>query len=84
MELAPVILLPVEFQAPDHLLGDLVAAIQLVASGVARRVVLTGLPGVESVAAEALVHAQAAHVRFALTRSSAKDAPSVVVGPLEA
>jgi len=84
VEPSRITLLPVDFQAPDHLLGDLDAAIALVASGAARRVVLAGLAGVESVAAEALVHAQAAHVRFTLARSSLAEVPSVVVGPLEA
>jgi transposase len=79
-----VIRLPVEYQAPDLTLADLTAAIELVASGGARRVVLAGLPGVETVAAAALAHAQAAHVRFALSRDDGMGVPSVVVGPLEA
>jgi hypothetical protein len=84
VETSRVILLPVEYQAADHVLGDLVAAIELVACGGARRVVLAGLPGVEAVAGEALGYAQAAHVRFRLARSEGSTAPDIVVGPLEA
>jgi hypothetical protein len=81
---ARVVRLPVEFQAADHVLADLLAAIELVAGGGARRVVLAGLPGVESVAAEALACARAAHVAFSLGRAPDAEAPTVVVGPLEA
>ncbi len=83
MEPSRVVRLPVDFQAPDHLLGDMIAAIDLVASGVARRVVLAGLQGVEAVAAQALLVAQAEHVRFSLARTNATDMPAVIVGPVE-
>lgn len=79
-----MIRLPVEHQASEHVLADLVAAIELVASGAARRVVLAGLPGVEAVAAEALAYAQAAHVAFSLRRAPGSEAPAVVIGSLEA
>jgi len=79
-----VIRLPVEYQASDRVLAELVAAIELVAGGGARRVVLSGLPGVEAVAADVLGRAQAAHVAFSLRRTSGSQAPAVVVGPLEA
>ena len=84
METPRLIHLPVEHQAADHVLADLVAAIELVAGGGARRVVLAGLPGVEAVAAEALGYAQAAHVAFSLSRTPGTPVPAVVVGPLEA
>jgi hypothetical protein len=83
VEPSRVVRLPVDFQAPDHLLGDMIAAIDLVASGVARRVVLGGLRGVESVAADALLAAQAQHVRFSLARTEAHGVPAVIVGPVE-
>jgi hypothetical protein len=76
--------LPVEHQAADHLLADVVAAIELVADGVAQRVVLSGMPGIQAVAAEALACAQAAHVGFALRRSTGGQEPAVVVGPRRA
>lgn len=84
VETTRVIRLPVERQAADHVLSDLVAAIELVASGSARRVVLAGIPGIEAVAGEAIPYAQAAHVGFALRRSSGGQEPAIVVGPLEA
>ena len=40
-----MIRLPVAYQAAEHALADLVAAIELVASGQARRVVISGIPG---------------------------------------
>jgi hypothetical protein len=84
VETTRVIRLPVEHQAADHVLADLVAAIELVAGGGARRVVLAGIPGIEAVAGEAIPYAQAAHVGFALRRSPGGQEPAVVVGPREA
>jgi hypothetical protein len=83
VEAPNVISLPVAVAASDHALADLVSAIELVASGQARRVVLSGIAGVEEVAAEALVCAQAAHVEFRLQRTRPAR-PAVVVGPVEA
>jgi hypothetical protein len=82
VQTADVIRLPVAYQAAEHALAELVAAIELVASGRARRVTVSGIPGVDSVASEALLDAQAAHVAFCLRRSPGH-APAVVVGPLE-
>jgi hypothetical protein len=83
VEAPNVISLPVAVAASDHALADLVSAIELVATGRARRVVLAGIPGVEEVAAEALVCAQAAHVAFRLQRTP-PTRTAVVVGPREA
>lgn len=55
--------------APDDLALDLqevVAAIELVAGGVARRVRISGLRGPEAVAGVAVARAQEAGVRFVL------------------
>jgi hypothetical protein len=65
----------------EHTLFDIVAAIDLVATGGAVRVVLASLPGPERVAAEALAHAQAAGVAFRLDRGAGRCPPCVVVGP---
>ena len=66
------------------MLLDIVAAIDLVAAGAARRVVLSCLPGVESVAGAALSYAQSMQVHFTIARHGEADPPSVVVGPVEA
>ena len=58
------------------------AAIKLVARGAATRVVVSGLPDVESIAASGLAEAQAAGVAFSLARDPATGAIRVVVGPL--
>jgi hypothetical protein len=68
----------------ERTLLDIVAAIELVAAGGARRVVLSSLPDPELVAVEALAHAQAAGVRFSLSRGPEGGLPAVVVGPVEA
>jgi hypothetical protein len=67
----------------EHELAEVAAATQLVARGVARRIVLTGFFEVEAVAGMALVIAQAAGVRFALERH-AEGSVAVVIGPREA
>ena len=67
----------------DRTLRDLVAAIDLVAGGGARRVVLSNLPDLELVAAEALAHAQGAGLPFSLSRGAAGARPAAVVGPIE-
>lgn len=79
-----MIRLPVEHSIGlDHILVDIVAAIELVALGGATRVVLVGLPNPEAVAADALAHAQRAGVRFALAPHEG-GGTSVVIGPVEA
>jgi len=77
-------LLPVAVPlAADRVLTELYAAIELVARGVATRVHVTGLGCLDEVAAQALVRAQAAGVRFALTRDQ-PDTVTAIVGPREA
>jgi hypothetical protein len=77
-------LLPVAVPlAADRALDELLAAIELVARGVATRVHVTGLAGVDEVAAQALVRAQLAGVRFTLTRDQ-PDTVTAIVGPREA
>ena len=76
-------LLPVAVaMATDRALAELLAAIELVASGMARRVHVTGLAGLDEVAAQALVRAQLAGVRFTLTRDR-PDTVTAIVGPRE-
>lgn len=65
----------------EDLLEELSGAIDLVASGAVRTIVLAAFPGVESVAAGALAHAQAAGVRLALSRDG--EAVTVHIGPRE-
>jgi hypothetical protein len=77
-------LLPVAVPpAADRALAELFAAIELVARGVATRVHVTGLAGLDEVAAQALVRAQLAGVRFTLTRDQ-PDTVTAIVGPREA
>lgn len=64
----------------DRALAELFAAIELVASGIATRVHVTGLSGLDEVAAQALVRAQQAGVRFTLTRDQ-PDTVTAIVGP---
>ncbi|OGO51822.1 MAG: hypothetical protein A2V84_12215 [Chloroflexi bacterium RBG_16_70_13] len=74
-------LLPVAVPiAADRALGELIAAIELVAYGVAIRVHVTGLAGLDEVAAQGLVRAQLAGVRFTLTREQ-PDTVTAIVGP---
>ena len=63
---------------------EISAAIALVARRAATRVVVVGLQDPAAIAAAGLAEAQAAGVRFALTRDSATGAISVAIGPLEA
>jgi hypothetical protein len=60
---------------------ELSAAIELVAAGRARRVLLSGLPDVEAAAAEALARAQREDVAFGLRRDAASGSITVVIGP---
>jgi hypothetical protein len=83
MEASRVIPLPGSRLVPGRLAGDLRSAIELVAAGAARRVVLAGIPGIEEIAPEALAWAQGAHVAFRLVRSPGA-LPTAIVGPLEA
>lgn len=64
-------------------LADVAAAIQLVASGGARRVTLSGLRRSDAIAPDALAFAQAAGVRFALQRPHRNGLATIVVGPVE-
>jgi hypothetical protein len=76
-------LLPVAFPlAADRALAELLAAIQLVARGAATRVHVTGLAGLDDVAAQALVRAQLAGVRFTLARDQ-PDTVTAIIGPRE-
>jgi hypothetical protein len=65
----------------EDLLEELYGAIDLVASGAARKIVLAAFPGIADVAAEALARAQAAGVQFALSRDG--EAVTVHIGPRE-
>jgi hypothetical protein len=67
----------------DRELADVAVAIQLVATGGARRVTLSGLRRSEEIAPEALALAQAAGVRFAVQRDERSGLPTIVVGPTE-
>jgi len=62
---------------------EIEAAIALVESHAARRVRLTALPFVETVAAVGLARARAAGVAFAVERSTRAGVATVTVGPLE-
>ena len=65
----------------EDLLEELYGAIELVASGAARKIVLAAFPGIEDVAAGALARAQRAGVRFAVSRDG--EAVTVHIGPRE-
>jgi intracellular sulfur oxidation DsrE/DsrF family protein len=83
MESTRPIRLPAAVEASrERVQVEISAAIELVVRGAATRVVVAGLRDVESIAADALARAQAAGVRFNLTRDAATGAISVVVGPL--
>ena len=61
---------------------EIATAIELVARGAARRVIVSGLRDAASLAPEALVSAQAERVAFSLSRDPETGAISIVVGPL--
>jgi hypothetical protein len=65
-------------------LAEIDAAIALVATGAARRVRLTALPFVESVAGLGLSHARAAGMSFLFERPERTGVVTVTIGPLEA
>ena len=82
MDSPHVIRLPsARHRASADLLEELNGAIDLVASGVVRGIVLAAFPGVEEVASGALAHAQGAGVAFALSRDG--EAVTVHIGPRE-
>jgi hypothetical protein len=68
----------------DRELADVAVAIQLVATGGARRVTLSGLQRSDEIAPEGLALAQAAGVRFTLQRDRQDGPATIVVGPVEA
>ncbi|HEU0235634.1 MAG TPA: hypothetical protein VFR14_04230 [Candidatus Limnocylindrales bacterium] len=66
----------------DRELAEVAAAVELVARGVARRVVLVGLEELAALAGDALVIAQQAGVRFALQREPGRSGTVLaIVGP---
>jgi hypothetical protein len=64
-------------------LAEIDAAIALVAAGAARRVRLTALPFVESVAGLALARAAAAGMSFQFERPERNGVVTVTIGPVE-
>ena len=66
----------------DRALAEIDVAIALVASRVARRVRLTAMPFVETVAATGLAHARAAGMAFTFERSERIGVATVTVGPV--
>jgi hypothetical protein len=62
-------------------IAEIDAAIDLVAGGVARRVRLTAIPFVESVAAVGLARARAAGLAFRFERNERLGVVTVTVGP---
>lgn len=71
----------IRHEPSTDLLEELNAAIDLVASGAVRRIVLAAFAGVDDVSAEALAHAQRAAVGFALSREG--ETVTVHIGPRE-
>lgn len=71
-------------RGPDPQPLEVTAAIELVASGRARRVVLSGIAEADLLAPEGLAAAQAAGVRFALSRDRETGVAAIVVGPRQA
>ena len=70
-------------ESTADLFEEVIAAVDLVASGAVRRIVLAAFPGVEDVAASALAYAQGIGVAFRLSRDST-GAVTVHIGPREA
>jgi hypothetical protein len=71
----------VAFDAGAAALAEIDAAIALVLSAAARRVHLTALPFVESVAGTGLSRARAAGVGFAFERGERAGVATVTIGP---
>ena len=67
----------------DRDLADVAVAIQLVASGGARRVTISGLLRSEDIAPDAVALAQAAGVRFVLQRQRKHGPATLVIGPID-
>ena len=67
----------------DDALAEIDVAIAMVAAGAARRVRLTALPFVESVASVALAHARAAGIAFRLERPDRVGVRTVTIGPVD-
>ena len=83
MDSPHVIRLPVAGpESTTELLNEVEAAVDLVASGAVRRIVLAAFPGVEDVASEALAYAQGAGVAFRLSRENSGSV-TVHIGPRE-
>lgn len=68
----------------DRALTEIDVAITLVATHVARRVRLTGVPFLEDVAAIGLAHAHAAGMAFAFERGERVGVATITVGPVGA
>ena len=68
----------------DQVEAELDAAIALVAKGGARRIIVSGMPDLEALAAATVVRAQAAGIRFSLLRDESTGTISAIVGPREA
>lgn len=64
----------------ERALAEIEGGIELVVRGLARRVHITGLAGLDDVAAQGLASAQAAGVRFVLARE-VSGAVSAIIGP---
>ncbi|HET7473598.1 MAG TPA: hypothetical protein VFJ71_10775 [Candidatus Limnocylindrales bacterium] len=69
--------------AGDAALVEIDAAIALVLSGAARRVRLTSLPFVESIAPIGLARARSAGVAFTFERAERVGVATVTLGPIE-
>jgi len=69
--------------AGDDALTEIDVAIAMVAAGAARRVRLTALPFIESVASVALAHARAAGIAFQLERPDRVGVRTVTIGPVD-
>ena len=69
-------------ESTADLFEEVIAAVDLVASGAVRRIVLAAFPGVEDVAAGALAYAQGIRVAFRLSRDDT-GAVTVHIGPRE-
>ena len=69
--------------ADSRAIHEIDAAILMVASGIARRVLLAALPSVERVAGIGAAHAGEAGVRFRVEASGSTGGQTVTVGPRE-
>jgi hypothetical protein len=69
-----------ESMLADHAMAEIDAAIALVACGAARAVLVTGLAGLDAVAADGLARAQAVGVGFTLSRDARTGSAWAVIG----